>query len=117
MPRVRGADVAGGTGRGKVPRLREHPELNGALLATSAALALTACGTGRLDMEKVEREIKRGVEQQVGIRLKSVECPKDIEIRAGHTFHCRVITTGGDSASVRVTQKDDKGNVSHELVG
>jgi hypothetical protein len=100
-----------------VPRLREHPELNVALLAASAALVLTACGTGRLDMEKVERQIKLGVEQQVGIRLKSVACPKDVEIRAGHTFHCRVITTGGDSASVRVTQRDDDGNVSYELVG
>jgi hypothetical protein len=114
---VRGEDVAGGARRGSVPRLREHPELNAVALAASAALALTACGTGRLDMENVERQVKRGVEQQVGIRLKSVECPKDVEIRAGHTFHCRVITTGGDSASVRVTQRDDAGNVSYELVG
>jgi hypothetical protein len=100
-----------------VPLLRKHSELSGALLAASAALALTACGTARLETEKLEARIKRGVEQQVGIRLKSVDCPKDIEIRAGHTFHCRVITTGGDSASVQVRQKDDKGNVSYQLTG
>ena len=99
-----------------MPLLRERPHLSVALVA-GAALALGACGTARLDTEKVEGTIKRGVEQQVGIRLKAAECPEDIQIRAGHTFHCRVITTAGDSASVRVTQRDDKGNVSYQLVG
>jgi hypothetical protein len=116
VPGMRGPDGPNWSGRGQLPVLRERAELTGALLA-AAALAIGACGTGRLDTEKLEGRIQQRVEQQVGVKLKSVECPKDVQIRAGATFHCRAVTIAGDSASVRVTQRDDKGNVSYELVG
>jgi hypothetical protein len=89
-----------------------------ALIAVPAAFALSACGTKMLNTEKLEPVIKRGIEQQPGVRpLKSVNCPSKVETKAGGTFNCTAVTTGGGRATVRVVQVDDQGHVSYQVVG
>jgi hypothetical protein len=88
-----------------------------ALIAVPAALALSACGTKVLNTGKLETNIKQGLEQQAGVRIKSVSCPDKIKLEAGGTFTCTAVTTGGDRAAVRVVQQDDKGHVSYQVAG
>jgi hypothetical protein len=87
------------------------------LIALPAALALSACGTKMLNTDKLEPKIKQGIEQQAGVKVKSVDCPSDVELKAGGKFNCTAVTTGGDRATVRVIQQDDKGNVRYQMGG
>jgi Domain of unknown function (DUF4333) len=85
------------------------------LVALPAALALSACGTKVLNTGKLETSIKQGIEQQAGLRVKSVGCPNKVKIKAGDTFNCTAVTTGGDRATVRVVQQDDEGHVRYQV--
>ena len=86
-----------------------------AVAAVPALLALSACGTRVLNTDKLETSIKRGIEQQAGVRVKSVSCPNKVELKAGGTFNCIALTTGGDRATVRVVQQDDQGHVRYQV--
>ena len=79
-------------------------------LAAVLAVALPACGTTTLDSAKVERVIKEGIEKQTGPNTVEVECPKDIEAKAGGKFTCTARAQGSE-APVEVIQRDDKGNI------
>jgi hypothetical protein len=85
--------------------------------AVAAVPALSACGTKVLNTDKLEPTIKQGLEQQAGVRIKSVSCPDKVKLEAGGTFNCTALTTGGDRASVKVVQQDDKGHVSYQVAG
>jgi uncharacterized protein DUF4333 len=93
------------------------PRLGLALAAVAAAFALSACGTRMLNTDKLEAKIKEGIEQQAGVRVKSVDCPSNVELKAGGTFNCTAVTTGGDRATVRVVQQDDQGHVRYQVGG
>ena len=82
-----------------------------ASLAVLAALALSSCGTTRIDAGKSERFIRSVVSGQVGARVASVTCPENVDVEKGATFTCAVRGTDGSKGSVEVTQKDDDGNV------
>ena len=88
-----------------------------ALVALPAALALSACGSKMLNTDKLETSIKQGLQQQTGVRIKSVSCPDKIKLEAGGTFNCTAVTTGGDRATVRVVQQDDQGHVRYQVGG
>jgi hypothetical protein len=87
-----------------------------ALVAVAAAGAFSACGTERLNTDKLETEIKTGIERQTNVKIKSIACPKR-EVKTGDTFTCKATATNGDTANVKVTQQDDKGNVRWRLGG
>lgn len=76
-------------------------------------LLLGACSKV-LDMDKVESGIEDGLNEQLGVDA-DVDCPDEREAKRGDTFQCKV-SAGGDTATVRVEQKDDEGNVNWELV-
>lgn len=84
----------------------------GVVVAGILMLALTACGPGKLDMEKVKSSIQSGVASQLGLKVDSVTCPTEVEAKSGGNFSCTVKTTDlTEDLTVDVTQKDDKGNV------
>jgi uncharacterized protein DUF4333 len=85
-----------------------------AALGASALLLLTSC-TKTLDTAKLESEITKGIEQQTDFTVKSIDCPEDRKAKAGDTFTCKVTATDGSTGTVKVTQKDDEGNVRWEL--
>lgn len=78
----------------------------------AAALALTACGSTSLDLDKAEALIADAVVEQVGADVDSVTCPEDVEADPGGTFECEVTAADGTRGQALVTQKDDEGNVS-----
>ena len=79
------------------------------------ALLGTGCGDKNLNTSKLENEIKTRLERQVGLRISSVDCPGDVKVKKGDTFNCKLKTSAGQSATVRVTQTDDKGHVTYRV--
>ena len=83
--------------------------------AVCGALALGGCGEEQLDMGKIEKGIKDGIEKQnPGTRVEAVDCPDDVEVKKGGTFDCKVKgAQKGQEATAKVTQTDDEGNVRY----
>lgn len=80
--------------------------------AAFAAVVMGACSNS-LDVAKGEAEIKKDLQDpSIGLTVESVTCPKDVPVKANTTFVCKVTIKGGDNVDVKVTQKDDQGNVT-----
>jgi hypothetical protein len=85
------------------------------LLITAFMLAAGACSSGGgqdLDLAKAEREIRKLAVAAYSTTAKvgGVQCPKQVAQEKGNTFTCTV-TIDGQPLTIRVRQKDDKGNV------
>jgi uncharacterized protein DUF4333 len=74
-------------------------------------LVLPAC-TATLDTQKLEDQIAQGIQEQTGATGVTVDCPDDIEAKAGDEFECQATADDGTNATVKVTQNDDQGNVT-----
>ena len=86
-------------------------------LLAAGALGVAGCGDKKLDTGKLEGKIKDGIQKQAGVKIKSVDCPDDVKVKKGDTFNCKATTQTGQSANVKVTQQDDKGNVNYQVGG
>lgn len=88
----------------------------GLLAAAGFGTLLTACGETRLDMAKLEKTLKTEIEKQTSVTVDTVDCPesKEVKVEEGGVFECDVSTDQG-ALKVKVTQNDDKGNVSWEV--
>ncbi len=79
-------------------------------------LALGGCGV-TLDIAGVEKSIRDGVGEQLGLAMTSVTCPQESRAaKAGDTFECTGKPEIGGSLSVEVTQKDDQGNIAWKVL-
>ena len=87
-----------------------------AFAATATALLATllaaGCGDPEIDVDKASKVVGDAVTQQVGARVKSVKCPESVKVKARDTFGCLVTGTDGTKGTARLTQKDDKGNLT-----
>jgi hypothetical protein len=83
----------------------------------AACAALVFAGCGGIDSAQLETKIKAGIETQTGKKLKSVDCPENRELKKGDVFTCKATFISGESADVKVTQTDDKGNIVWQLGG
>ena len=79
------------------------------LALAAGAIAIAGCGSQQLDTAEAERTIANRLGEQAGTRVK-IECPDDVEIEKGDTFQCKA-RARNDTATVKVTQLDDEGNV------
>ena len=86
-------------------------------LFAAGALAVAGCGDKKLDTGKLEGKIKDGIQKQAGVKIRTVECPGDVKVKKGDTFNCKATTRSGQTASVKVTQQDDEGNVNYQVGG
>ena len=86
-------------------------------LLAVGALAVAGCGDKKLDTGKLEGKIQDGIQKQAGVKIKSVDCPDDVKVKKGDTFTCKATTNSGQTAQVKVTQQDDKGNVNYQVGG
>jgi Domain of unknown function (DUF4333) len=83
------------------------------LACATSALALAACGAQQLDTAEAEQTIEKRLGEQAGTKV-TIDCPDDVEIKKGDTFDCKA-KARKDTANVKVTQLDDKGNVRWEV--
>jgi hypothetical protein len=81
----------------------------GAVLALAlAVLALAGCGETVIDDTKAEDAVFADLES-LDVAVQSVDCPEDVEVKAGETFECAV-TVGGArqdaTATLRILNED-----------
>jgi hypothetical protein len=93
----------------------KHPTALLSALVVAPALALSACGEQKLNTNKAESAIAQGITQQTGAQGVTVTCPDDVKVQAGNQFYCQAKAADGRQGRVRVTQKDDKGNINWKL--
>lgn len=62
----------------------------------------------------LEELMAKNIGQQVGATDVKVTCPEIIVGKKGDQFDCDAVS-GSDKATVKVTQKDDQGNVNYKL--
>ena len=79
------------------------------------ALAVAGCGDKKLDTGKLEGRPATGSRSRRGVEVGSVECPQRRRGQAGRHLHLQGDPTSGQTASVKVTQQDDKGNVNYQV--
>jgi hypothetical protein len=82
-----------------------------------AALAVAGCET-KIDDSKVEKTISTSIADQVGAKVDSVDCPKDITAKKGGTFTCDVSGADGSTgnAVVKMTDADGRFEVSARFI-
>ena len=82
----------------------------------SLALGLSGCAT-KLDMGALDKSIRAGISAQVGLETAAIQCPGAPETaKAGVKFTCTAAPNLGGLLTVEVTQKDDAGNISWNIV-
>jgi hypothetical protein len=80
-------------------------------------VVLAAVGCSKtLDTTELEGSLKDQLETQLDVTGLSVDCPDDIEAKAGDSFRCTATGTDGTQATIEVTQTDDQGNLTWEIV-
>jgi predicted small secreted protein len=108
------------------PTQNWEPDMNRIRLIAApilAALLLAGCqasvGIGEriVDAEDAETQIADELEEQVGQRPKSIECPDDMKAEEGETYTCVLTAEDGTELDVALTMTDDEGNFEIEVLG
>jgi hypothetical protein len=82
------------------------------LLGVIPVLAVVGCGETVIDAAKTEDAIEHNLEQSVGLEVASVDCPTDVEVKAGTKFQCVVTETGGKRQTATLKVLNDDADVS-----
>ena len=84
------------------------------LLVPVALLVVSLSGCSRtIEMDTLKKSITDGVAAQVGLQPDTVTCPTEPrEVKINDEFECTVIPKEGGRLTIKVTQKDDQGNVN-----
>ncbi len=83
-------------------------------LVGASTLTFGACGTKTVNIGNLETGIADQVKKDTGAKDVTVDCPDEVEAKAGGTFDCKV-DADGNTATFAITQKDDNGNVRWEV--
>ena len=89
----------------------------GLLAVLLVALAVLAYGFGRprITTQQIEEQIAQSIADQLGASTV-VTCPDTVDAGKGIEFTCEVAVDGGKTATVRITQTDDRGTVTWDVV-
>jgi hypothetical protein len=63
-------------------------------------------------MTKAQETTKALIERATGASVQSVSCPSSVALRRGGSFTCVATGADGTTASVLVTETDDRGDVA-----
>jgi hypothetical protein len=85
------------------------------LVAGLLALAAAGC-TKQLDTAGLEDQLKTDLQERLGRAVTSVDCPTDVDAKAGVTFRCTAAGGDGSTTTIEVSQDDDQGHVTWEVV-
>lgn len=78
-------------------------------------LAVLAGCSRVLDTASVESEIKEKLERQLSGVTVEIDCPEDVEAKAGESFDCIATSDDNARAKVVVTQTDDDGSIDFRV--
>ncbi len=79
------------------------------------AIAAAACSKS-LKIDQLEPQLASQLDTQLKTTGTTVDCPSSVKAEAGATFDCTGTLSNGDTITIRVTQKDDNGNVTWKVV-
>lgn len=82
---------------------------SGALAALLAVVFLAqGCGETVIDDAKTEAAIEDNLQQSVGQKVTSVDCPSGVEVEPDTTFDCTVSLAGGkeETATLKILNED-----------
>ncbi len=81
---------------------------SGAGAGAIAGIGVAGCGKTVVDDVKLEETLKDNVESSRGEKVKSVDCPTDIEVKAKAEFECTIIPEKGkkETAVLRIKNED-----------
>jgi hypothetical protein len=86
------------------------------LTVLALAVATVACSR-TLNLDSVKTAISEGLTSQLGLPIASVTCPAEAPaVKAGNVFECTATPKDGGRFTVKVSQKDDQGNIAWEVV-
>jgi uncharacterized protein DUF4333 len=76
--------------------------------ALLAVLAFTGCGETVIDSAKTEDALEANLSKSLETKVKSVDCPSDVEVEKGATFTCSVKLAGGGEqmATLKILNED-----------
>jgi hypothetical protein len=74
----------------------------------AAALFAVGCGETVIDDAKTEAAIEQNLEQTVGQKVSSVDCPSGVEVETDASFDCEVTLADGkqQTATLRILNED-----------
>jgi len=88
-----------------------------ARFATVLLIATVAVACSKtLKIDQLEPQLEDQLNAQLETSGIAVDCPSDVKAETGATFDCTAMLPNGDAITIRVTQKDDNGNVSWVVV-
>jgi hypothetical protein len=82
-----------------------------AAILVLAAFGLAACGTV-IDDNKAEDAVQASVEKDLNVKVQSVDCPSDVDVKAGKTFDCEVTAVNGDKSTATLKILNDDADVA-----
>jgi hypothetical protein len=85
------------------------------LILLTGLVSLTGCSRN-LDVGRIEAQIKSELTEKGKLTVKSVTCPKNIELEIGKEFECTGSLDPEGGFFVNVQQKDDLGNITSEVL-
>jgi hypothetical protein len=73
-----------------------------------ATILAVGCGETVIDDAKTEAAIESNLSKSLGKKVSSVECPSDVEVKAGESFDCTVTLSDGkqETASLKILNED-----------
>jgi hypothetical protein len=77
-------------------------------VALAAAFGFAGCGKTVIDDVKTEGAIEHDLQASAGQKVRSVDCPSGVEVKAGNTFECTIQLAGGESetATLKIRNSD-----------
>jgi hypothetical protein len=85
------------------------------ILLLAVAVLTVGLGRTRLETKGIEEQIAGQIANQLGTAT-TVTCPDLVDAGKGLSFTCDVKLDNGNTAVVKVTQKDDQGTVTWDVV-
>ena len=73
-----------------------------------AVFAMAGCGDTVIDDAKTEAAIEQNVEDSLGKKVVTVDCPSGVEVEPDETFDCTISLTGGkeETATMKILNED-----------
>jgi len=78
------------------------------LTALAGLALLSGCGETVIDSAKTEDALEANLSKSLETKVKSVDCPSDVEVEKGATFSCSVKLAGGgeQTATLEILNED-----------
>jgi Domain of unknown function (DUF4333) len=85
------------------------------IVGIAVLIGVAVACTKTLDTDGLEEQLQTQVAAELGTTITAVDCPPDVEVESGGTFNCMAEDESGATFTLKITQRDDQGNVRWSL--